>query len=349
NRALDVHPTNLHQLQDAILSIWANISKECFQHLVESMPHRIKAVLKAKGGQTLMSEDLDHVVEDIQRIYPNSGYRMIHGHLQARGLRIQTSRVRCSLQRVDPEGSRIRALLAPMVRRRQYSVPCPNAMWHIDGNHKLIRYTNIQSLRFLPYNFSVWLFILVHQQTTSMAYLHVFAPIKVVNILLLQFMVANRGDGRNSHITGRSVHNQKIERLWRDVYDQVLDIFYHIFLNLEAEGLLNPDSDIDIFAPHWSFFNHLQRHLTFFMEAWNHHRLRTAGSQSPIQLWIGHREPAVHYEEGVVVPEVELPRELTADELESLPNPNAPFSDAVATYYNTVNQIKSTVYCNSSH
>jgi len=36
-RALDVHPKNLHQLQDAILSIWANISKECFQHL-ESMP-----------------------------------------------------------------------------------------------------------------------------------------------------------------------------------------------------------------------------------------------------------------------------------------------------------------------
>jgi len=27
-----LHPTNLHQLQDAILSIWANISKECFQH-----------------------------------------------------------------------------------------------------------------------------------------------------------------------------------------------------------------------------------------------------------------------------------------------------------------------------
>jgi len=51
-RALDVHPTNLHQLQDAILSIWANISKGCFQHLVESMPRGIKAVLKAKGGQT---------------------------------------------------------------------------------------------------------------------------------------------------------------------------------------------------------------------------------------------------------------------------------------------------------
>jgi len=50
-RALDVHPTNLHQLQDAILSIWANISKE-YQHLVESMPRRIKSVLKAKGCPT---------------------------------------------------------------------------------------------------------------------------------------------------------------------------------------------------------------------------------------------------------------------------------------------------------
>jgi len=50
--ALDVHPTNVHKPQDAILSIWANISKECFQQLVESMPRRIKAALKAKGGQT---------------------------------------------------------------------------------------------------------------------------------------------------------------------------------------------------------------------------------------------------------------------------------------------------------
>jgi len=36
-RALDVHPTNLHQLQDAILSIWANISKEKFQHSISMM------------------------------------------------------------------------------------------------------------------------------------------------------------------------------------------------------------------------------------------------------------------------------------------------------------------------
>ncbi len=51
---MDVQPTlsNLQLLRDAIMSIWTKISEECFQHLVESMPRRIKAVLKEKGGPT---------------------------------------------------------------------------------------------------------------------------------------------------------------------------------------------------------------------------------------------------------------------------------------------------------
>ncbi len=49
---MDVQPTNLQELCDDIMSIWTKISEECFQHLVESMPRRIKAVLKTKGGPT---------------------------------------------------------------------------------------------------------------------------------------------------------------------------------------------------------------------------------------------------------------------------------------------------------
>ncbi len=48
----DVQSTNLQQLRDAIMSIWTKICEEFFQHLVESMPRRIKAVLKVKGGPT---------------------------------------------------------------------------------------------------------------------------------------------------------------------------------------------------------------------------------------------------------------------------------------------------------
>ncbi len=35
---MDVQLTNMLQLRDAIMSIWTKISKEYFQHLVESMP-----------------------------------------------------------------------------------------------------------------------------------------------------------------------------------------------------------------------------------------------------------------------------------------------------------------------
>ncbi len=49
---MDVQPTNLQQIRDAIMSIWTNISEVCFQYIVESMIWRIKAVLKAKGGPT---------------------------------------------------------------------------------------------------------------------------------------------------------------------------------------------------------------------------------------------------------------------------------------------------------
>ncbi len=49
---MDVQPTNLQQLRDVIMSIWTKISEECFQHIIESIPQRIKAVLKAKGGPT---------------------------------------------------------------------------------------------------------------------------------------------------------------------------------------------------------------------------------------------------------------------------------------------------------
>ncbi len=49
---MDLQTTNLQQLRDAIMSIWTKISEECFQPFVESIPRRIKAVLKAKGGRT---------------------------------------------------------------------------------------------------------------------------------------------------------------------------------------------------------------------------------------------------------------------------------------------------------
>ncbi|XP_065124067.1 uncharacterized protein [Paramisgurnus dabryanus] len=265
----------------------------------------------------------------------------------------------------------MRAMSMRTIRRRQYTVPCPNAMWHIDGNHKLIRWRLV-----IHGGIDGFSRLVVYLSASSnnractvlrnfMAAVNEYGlPSRVrsdkggENIAVAEYMVAHRGENRNSHITGRSVHNQRIERLWRDVYEHVLSMFYHIFYNMETEGILNPDSETDIFALHWSFAPHLQRHLAFFKDAWNNHRIRTAGSQSPVQLWLRYSAnntddpiqvdenygidwdgPPSHDSDGVSVPEVALPRQLTEQELSTLPNPNVPFSDAIDIYYNTVTKL----------
>ncbi len=53
---MDVQPIILQQLCDAIMSILTKISEEWFQHLVESMPQRIKVVQMAKGVQPGISK-----------------------------------------------------------------------------------------------------------------------------------------------------------------------------------------------------------------------------------------------------------------------------------------------------
>ncbi|XP_078030948.1 uncharacterized protein LOC144466898 [Epinephelus lanceolatus] len=96
--------------------------------------------LSVKALYSPMTDDeLDQCVREIKSRQPNSGYRMMKGLLQARGLRVQYNRVRASMHRVDTIGVINRMVHVGCLARRTYSVPGPQALWHIDMNHKLIR------------------------------------------------------------------------------------------------------------------------------------------------------------------------------------------------------------------
>ena len=87
---------------------------------------------------SISDAELDHAVQQLKEHFPNSGYRMIDGLLRQRGIRVQQLRVRDVVHRTDPNRTVVR--LADLIQRRRYRVLGPQFVWHIDGNHKLIRY-----------------------------------------------------------------------------------------------------------------------------------------------------------------------------------------------------------------
>ena len=48
------------------------------------------------------------------------------------------------------------------------------------------------------------------------------------NELITNFIFENQGPERGSLICGKSTHNQRIERLWRDVYNCVPRIYHEL-------------------------------------------------------------------------------------------------------------------------
>jgi hypothetical protein len=87
----------------------------------------------------LSDDELYHLVRVFRNDNPYVGESMTAGLLRSRGYHVTRSRIRAALRFNDPLGA---ALQWPggAIKRRVYSVPGPNSLWHIDSHHKLIRW-----------------------------------------------------------------------------------------------------------------------------------------------------------------------------------------------------------------
>lgn len=99
---------------------------------------RVEYGIISTGGFTHISDDeLRHHVQSLKQDMPEVGYNMMRGILRSQGIHVSTSRIQQCISEIDPICTALR-WAAPTSRRR-YTVPYPNFIWHIDGNHKLVR------------------------------------------------------------------------------------------------------------------------------------------------------------------------------------------------------------------
>jgi hypothetical protein len=115
--------------EDPILDPILNFPASFTGISINSMPQ----ITSYTGPLSIIADaDLDAIVRMLRHHYSRAGITMLHGLLRALGYHIPRSRIRESLLRIDPVQ---RVFERIRIRRRVYSVPGPNSLWHHDGQH----------------------------------------------------------------------------------------------------------------------------------------------------------------------------------------------------------------------
>ena len=190
----------------------------------------------------LTDSELDEIISDIKPTHPNAGEINIMGHLRARKICVQRNKVRASIHCV----AKLKYFPCQGLRK----TPCPNYVWHIDGNHKLVKWGFVTHLAIDGYTRLIT-FGETSDNNRAHTVLQKFTtavekygrPLRVrtdhggENVQIWQNMIHHHGP--SSVIAGSSIRNQRVERLNGDVNTKVNQYYAEIFRELEFERRLD--------------------------------------------------------------------------------------------------------------
>ena len=292
-----------------------DISKECILSLrqlnyswtkiarmLDISHHTLYRWLQEYGINTetftdISESELDKLLKGLKTEHPNIGEVLLQGQLiHIIGIKVPRAKLRAAIHRIDHANTVCRR--STTINRRVYTAPHPNAVWHIDGNHKMIRwrlvihggvdgfsrcvvYVKCANNNCASTVFDAFLEGLVAYGTPT----RVRSDHGGENIDVWRHMLSLYNDP-TCVLTGKSTHNERIERMWRDITRCVSSSFIDIFNALEVENMLDPLNEVDTYCLHFVFLPRINKHLADFQGSRNSHPLSTEGNMSPLQLFV---------------------------------------------------------------
>ncbi|XP_072157211.1 uncharacterized protein [Bemisia tabaci] len=256
---------------------------------------------------TLSDEDLRNLIIEMKEEDQSCGQPYITGEVRARGYYISRHRIRKQLRIVDPVGSvRRRRFIA---RRRRYRVRGPNYLWHMDGNeklqlvgmyiHGLVDGYSRKCLSLVISNNKKAGTVKEAFKTATQQFgwpKRVRSDKGLENIGVARCMLERRGPETKPFITGRSIHNVRIERFWREV-NKITERFKVLFRNLQEIEALDLNNEENFFYLQYIFIPVIQKFLSRFALRWNAYDIRTAKNTAPNILFNrGEKSPDVEGE-----------------------------------------------------
>ncbi|XP_041931226.1 uncharacterized protein LOC121694889 isoform X2 [Alosa sapidissima] len=237
------------------------------------------------------------------------GYRMMHERCRLAGLRVTRDAV-CEIQTtLDPEAVALRK--GKKLRRRSYSVPGPNYMWHMDSYDKLTPFGI--GVNGCIDGFSRHIIWMKANSTNSnpcvIAAYYVEAVTKLggcskilrsdrgtenvhANRLQMFFREDDTGEvhGTPCVIQGRSTANQRIESWWGMYRRQNVDYWRDVFREFQATGDFSGDF-IDKGLIQFCFLKIVQEELDTVVRMWDNHRIRPGSNGRDLY----HGKPVMMY------------------------------------------------------
>lgn len=270
------------------------------KHNVQIPLRTLQKILKEKGLkrksiiESPMEDIFTAITTEINDCGLNLGYRLMWLRLKTRyNLTVKQSTVLSVMNVVDPDGIEKRSRYK--LKRRQYKVPGPNHLWHIDGFDKLKKYGF--AIHGCVDGFSRRVLWLESSMTNNKPeviayyYLNCVQNLKCVpsvirsdrgteNTIVEILQKALRNYHTDIHakdksfIKGKSTANERIEKYWKHMINHTVGFYIQLFKLMSEENILDIGNIVHIQCLRFCFSHLINYDLKVTQCEWNKHRVR---------------------------------------------------------------------------